>query len=57
MARRNVTQARIAQRLGISQQAVSQKLRGHRPLSVDELTAIADELSVEPSLLLQAAVS
>lgn len=57
MARRNVTQARIATRLGKTQQSVSTKLRGHRPISVDELYEIAAELGVEPAALLAGSAS
>lgn len=57
MARRNVTQTRIAARLGKTQQSVSGKLRGRRPISVDELHEIAAELGVEPAALLAGSAS
>lgn len=41
MARYDVTQAQIAARLGVSQQAVSSKKSGKTPFTLDELEAIA----------------
>lgn len=52
MARRRVSQATIAAALGITQQAVSQKLNGRRPLVLDEVLVIADQLGVPVAALL-----
>jgi transcriptional regulator with XRE-family HTH domain len=52
MARSDYTQARLAAVLGISQVAVSKRLRGVVPLSVPELFAVAEFLDVPPSQLL-----
>lgn len=41
LARLNVPQVRVAQALGLTQQAVSQKLGGHRPFTLDDLEVIA----------------
>lgn len=38
---RQVKQAELASRLGIQQSALSKKLRGHRPWTVDELLTTA----------------
>lgn len=51
MARRRLPQIALADRLGITQQAVSMKLAGRRPLTDTEVAAIADFLSVEPGSL------
>ncbi len=52
MARRGVRQIDVAHRLGITQQALSGKLKGRRPINVDELRTIADALGLEPADLL-----
>lgn len=52
MFRRRVTQAQVAQRLGIGQSTVSAKLRGRVSVSIHDLYAIADLLGVDPSALL-----
>jgi len=57
MARRRVTQQRLAHRLGISQQGVSARLNGRVAFSVDELVAVADELGVTPAALLERSAS
>lgn len=46
MARRQVTQTEMAQHLGITQPALSKRIRGIVPLNIDELAAIADRLEV-----------
>lgn len=46
MARSNTTQHDVARRLGISQAAVSRRLRGEIPFDADELIALADMLGV-----------
>lgn len=53
MARRGVSQARLAEALGVSQQAVSQKLTGRRPITTEEIAAIAAILDVTPGALFQ----
>ena len=55
MTRHNVTQAQLAERLGISQVAVSKRLRGVVPISVAELLRVADLLHIAPADLLRAA--
>jgi len=52
MARRGVSQTALAGALGMSQAAVSRRLRGAIPLDVKELAAIAEILSVPLSALL-----
>ena len=52
MARRRVTQDQVAQRLGLSQSAVSRRLGGHLPFDVAELSAVAEILGVTPASLL-----
>lgn len=46
MARRRFSQDQIAKQLNISQQALSRRLIGRVPFTVDELDALADILSV-----------
>lgn len=46
MARRRVTQARLSSALGISQAAVSKRLRGETPFDINELALIARVLDV-----------
>jgi transcriptional regulator with XRE-family HTH domain len=46
MARRDVTQASLAGKLGVSQQFISRRLSGKVPLSVDELGDIAAAIGV-----------
>ena len=55
LARRKIPQARIAARLGISQQAISERLNGKTRITVDELVAIADEIGVDADVLLRSA--
>lgn len=54
MARRGVTQAKLAAALGLSQPSVSARLRGVTPFDVDELHTIAAFLGVPLSDLLPA---
>lgn len=54
MARRGVTQAKLAAALGLSQPSVSARLRGVTPFDVDELHTVADFLGVPLSDLLPA---
>jgi transcriptional regulator with XRE-family HTH domain len=45
-ARARFTQGRIAELLGVSQQAVSDRMKGRTPFTVDELALLADEFGV-----------
>lgn len=54
MARRDLTQQRLASEIGMAQQSLSRRLRGDTPLTVDELQAIADVLGVPAAALLEA---
>lgn len=51
MGRYNVTQMQLTQVLGVSQTAVSKRLRGLTPFDVDEIAALADYFRVSPSVL------
>lgn len=51
MARRRVRQQDLARLLGISQQAMSNRLNGITPLSADEIQTIADALGCHPERL------
>lgn len=46
MARQRISQATLGKRLGISQAAVSAKLLGKTPFTIDQLAAAADLLAV-----------
>ena len=48
---RQIKQAELATRLGIQQSALSKKLRGHRPWSVDELLITAGFLNTTVAYL------
>lgn len=48
MARRHVTQTQLAEALGISRQAVSDRLRGRTPFTVRDLLVAARVLRVSP---------
>lgn len=52
MVRKGVSQEALAHRLQKSQAAVSKRLRGETPLSVDDLATIAQHLGVAMSVLL-----
>lgn len=52
MARARVPQVRIAAALGLTQQAVSRRLRGEVEFTVSELATVAAELSVPVSALI-----
>ncbi|WP_066586247.1 helix-turn-helix domain-containing protein [Cellulomonas timonensis] len=54
-ARRSVGQSALALHLGLSQPAVSRRLRGDVPLTVPELAAVAELLGMSPEDLLAAA--
>jgi transcriptional regulator with XRE-family HTH domain len=51
MARRNKSQADIAQQLGITRQGISRRLLGRTPFDVDEIAAIARYLNVPVGVL------
>lgn len=53
MARRGVNQQRIAQVLGLSQTAVSKRLRGVTPWDVNEMGTLADAFGVPITALLE----
>jgi transcriptional regulator with XRE-family HTH domain len=55
MARRDLTQAQLAEHLGLTQGQMSKRLRGVVPLTVPELLSVADTLGITPSSLLDAA--
>lgn len=52
MWNQRITQEALALALGISQTAVSKKVRGKRPWSVDELLAASIVLGTKPSEIL-----
>jgi transcriptional regulator with XRE-family HTH domain len=52
MARTRMTQTGLAEVLGLTQSAVSKRLRGKIAFSVDELEKAADALGVHPAVLL-----
>lgn len=52
MARGKRTQAALAHQVGMRQQALSRRMAGHAPLSVDELGRIAEALDVPIEALL-----
>jgi transcriptional regulator with XRE-family HTH domain len=52
MARRRITQAALAQTLGMSQATVSRRLRGSVPFTVSELDQVARVLAVPAASLL-----
>ncbi|MGA5542729.1 helix-turn-helix domain-containing protein [Mycobacterium sp. NPDC051198] len=52
MARRGVSQTKVAGVLGLSQSAISARLSGRTPFDVNELVAIADYLDVPITALI-----
>ena len=52
MTRHDLTQSQLAEQLGISQVAVSKRLRGIVPISVAELLRVAELLNVSAADLL-----
>lgn len=52
MARLDLTQEQLAERIGQTQPWVSKRLRGMNRISVEDLGMIADGLGVDPVLLL-----
>lgn len=53
MARKGINQTRVAEALGVSQAAVSARLRGVTPFDVNELVIIARLLDVPMDRLLE----
>jgi transcriptional regulator with XRE-family HTH domain len=54
LARRQISGKQLAAHLGVSQFAVSRRLRGETAFSIDELSATADYLGVPVSAFLDA---
>lgn len=52
MARRGVTQMALARKIGLSQPAVSARLKGKTPFDINELCLIASVLNVPLTTLL-----
>lgn len=57
MARRHHTQSSLAEAVGMRQQALSRRLSGVTPFTIDELAAIAAALSVPMTELIREAVA
>lgn len=55
MAEHLMTQKSLAQAVGMTQQALSSRIRGQVPFTVDQLTQIADYLGTTPEALLRPA--
>lgn len=55
LARRGLNQWDLAERMGISRGAVSQRLLGHVPFDTDDLAAVAELLDITPSEILETA--
>lgn len=53
MARRSLSQQDLAQALGMSQAAISKKLRGQTQITLEELHRIADHLGVSADKLIE----
>lgn len=54
LARRSLTQDDLARHLGLPQPAVSRRIRGLTPWTVDELVSAAEFFDVAPVVLLTA---
>jgi transcriptional regulator with XRE-family HTH domain len=52
MARQQVTQVQLSRSIGMSQQSLSERLRGKTPFTTDDLEAVAGALGVHPATLL-----
>lgn len=52
MARQKTTQAALAERLAMKQQALSRRISGRTPFNVDELHRVAKALGVSTSALM-----
>lgn len=55
MAEHLMTQKSLAQAVGMTQQALSSRIRGQVPFTVDELTRIANHLGTTTEALLRPA--
>ena len=49
MGRHRVTQTALAEYLGMSQSALSERLNGHVPWDIDDLVGIADRFEINPA--------
>ena len=52
MARQQITQVQLSRTIGMSQQSLSERLRGKTPFTTDDLGEVADALGVHPAKLL-----
>lgn len=52
MGRQQVTQVTLARRIGMSQQSLSERLRGKTPFTTDDLEKVSGALGVHPAVLL-----
>lgn len=52
LARRNLTHEEFAAKVGISRQAITNRVLGRTPISLDELATYAALLEIEPAKLL-----
>lgn len=52
MARRGMTQRYVADLLGIAQQAVSARLRGKTPFTINEIGQLAQVFGLHPAVML-----
>jgi transcriptional regulator with XRE-family HTH domain len=53
LARRGLRQQAVALALGLSQPAISDRLRGRTPFTLDDLERLARLLDIDPAELLQ----
>lgn len=53
MGRRQISQAALAEAIGIAQPSVSKRLHGHVPWTLSELTRVAEFLDLPLSTLLE----
>lgn len=53
MARNNMTQAKLAEKLNVTQQSVSHKLSGKRRVFLDEAAAISEALDMDASTIMK----
>ena len=49
LARQNITRSQLAQRIGLDDQALYRRLQGRKPISLEDVQAIAEALSVPVS--------
>ena len=52
MARQQITQMTLSAGIGMSQQSLSERLRGKTPFTTDDLERVAGALGVHPAVLL-----